>query len=67
MGLLKKLFDWLGKFFGSKVGKIIAKIMMGVGIGAGAGAGVEIGIAHKRLVWLRWAPEQFLHSLLERF
>lgn len=48
MGLLKKLFDWLGKFFGSKAGKITAKIMMGVGIGAGAGAGVEIGIAHKR-------------------
>ena len=48
MGLLKKLFEWLGKFFASKAGKNTLKVMVGVGAAAGAGAGVEMAVAHKR-------------------
>ena len=48
MGLLKKLFEWLGKFFASKAGKNTLKVMAGVGVAAGAGAGVEMAVAHKR-------------------
>ena len=48
MWILKKLFEWLAKFFGSKAGKTTLKVMGGVGIAAGAGAGVEIAVAHKR-------------------
>ena len=48
MGLIKKLFEWLGKFFASKAGKNTLKVMVGVGAAAGAGAGVEMAVAHKR-------------------
>ena len=48
MGLIKKLFEWLAKFYGSKAGKTTLKVMGGVGLAAGAGAGVEIAVAHKR-------------------
>ena len=48
MGLIKKLFEWLGKFFTSKAGKNTLKVMVGVGAAAGAGAGVEMAVAHKR-------------------
>lgn len=48
MWILKKLFEWLAKFFGSKAGKTTLKVMGGVGVAAGAGAGVEIAVAHKR-------------------
>lgn len=48
MWILKKLFQWLAKFFGSKAGKTTAKVMIGVGAAAGVGAGVEIAVAHKR-------------------
>ena len=48
MWILKKLIEWLAKFFGSKAGKTTLKVMGGVGLAAGAGAGVEIAVAHKR-------------------
>lgn len=48
MRIFKKLFEWLAKFLGSKVGKNTLKVMVGVGAGAGVGAGVEMVAAHKR-------------------
>lgn len=48
MWILKKLFEWLAKFFGSKAGKNTLKVMAGFGAAAGAGAGVEMAVAHKR-------------------
>lgn len=48
MGILKKLFEWLAKFFGSKAGKNTLKAMAGGGVAVGAGAGVKMAVAHKR-------------------
>ena len=48
MWIIKKLFEWLAKFLGSKAGKNTLKVMAGVGVAAGAGAGVEMVVAHKR-------------------
>ncbi len=48
MLIIKKLFEWLAKFFGSKAGKTTLKVMGGVGVAAGVSGGVEIAVAHKR-------------------
>ena len=48
MWIFKKLFEWIGKFLGTKAGKRTLKVMVGVGAVAGAGAGVEMAVAHKR-------------------
>lgn len=48
MRILKKLFEWLAKFFGSKAGKNTLKVMGGVGLAAGGGACAEMAVAHKR-------------------
>lgn len=48
MWIIKKFFEWLARFLGSKAGKNTLKVMAGVGVAAGAGAGVEMVVAHKR-------------------
>ena len=48
MGIIKKVFEILAKFFGTKEGKLTAKIMMWLGIGTGVAAGGEMVVAHKR-------------------
>jgi hypothetical protein len=48
MWILKKLFEMLARFFGTKAGKTTAKVMMGVGAAGGGAAGAEMIVAHKR-------------------
>lgn len=48
MGIFKKIIELLVKFFGTKEGKLTAKIMMWLGIGTGVAAGGEMIVAHKR-------------------
>ena len=48
MGIIKKVFEILAKFFGTKEGKLTANIMMWLGIGSGGAAGGEMVVAHKR-------------------
>ena len=41
MWILKKLFEMLARFFGTKAGKTTAKVMMGVGAPGGGAAGAK--------------------------
>lgn len=47
MSILKKILEFLARFFGSKAGKTTAKVMAGVGVTASGVAAGEMVVAHK--------------------